>query len=195
MKGKLSFKGDLRAKKIKAKRVHHWLQDIKVAWQLFRYRLGSKISGQLSGIGTLRVRKFNSLTGRWENHGIVGVNCITDTGVAALVDDWHDDSKDITSFNWHDSGTGVGGELAGDTGLGTPCGEARDSGTKSQPSANVLQSVATHTYAGGFAITEHGLFDANAAGVMWDRTVFGEINVEASDKIEFTYQCTITAGG
>lgn len=197
--GVLGFKGELQARLIKGKgsvkRVRHPLQDLKVALAIARFKIGQKISGQVGAIGTLSVKKYNAKKGIWEDHGVVGVKCVTDAGVAFMVDDWDNDATDITTFNWHDSGTGVGAEVVGDTGLGTPCGEARDSGTKSQPAANQLRTIATHTYAGTFAITEHGIFSAVSAGTLWDRTKFTSIGVESGDKIEFTYTLTITAGG
>ena len=98
-------------------------------------------------------------------------------------------------FKFHDSGTGVGAEAAGDSALGTPCGEARDIGTQVNTGGGVYTSVATNTYAGGFAITEHGLFSIAAGGILMDRTVFGAINVVATNQIEFTFTITFTAGG
>jgi hypothetical protein len=143
----------------------------------------------------LSCRKYDSRKGKWVNMGLLSCRVVTDAGVAFMVDDWDDDTTDITTFNWHDSGTGTTGPVVGDTALETPCAEARDSGTKSQPTAPQIRSVATHTYAGTFAITEHGLFSAVTSGTLWDRSTFSAINVVASDKIEFTYTLTITAGG
>ena len=97
-------------------------------------------------------------------------------------------------FKFHDSGTGVGAENAADAALGTPCGEARDVGTQVDNDPTYT-SVATNTYAGGFAITEHGLFNIAAGGILMDRTVFGAINVVATNQIEFTFAITFTAGG
>ena len=120
---------------------------------------------------------------------------VTTAGVNFLVDDWDNTATDITTFNYHDSGTGIVAEAVGDVGLGTPCGEARDAGTKSQPTANQLRTIATHTYAATFAITEHGIFSATTAGTLWDRSVFTAINVVSGDKIEFTYTLTVNSGG
>lgn len=97
-------------------------------------------------------------------------------------------------FKFHDSGTGVGAENVTDAGLGTPCGEARDVGTQVD-GGQTYTSVATNTYAGAFAITEHGLFNIAAAGILMDRTVFGAINVVATNQIEFTFTITFTPGG
>ena len=98
-------------------------------------------------------------------------------------------------FKYHDSGTGTNGELAADSVLQTPCGEARTIGSQVEGTSKQYKSIATHTYAGGFAITEHGLFNAAAAGILMDRTVFGAINVVATDKIEFTFTITFNSGG
>jgi hypothetical protein len=55
--------------------------------------------------------------------------------------------------------------------------------------------VGTISYSGTLAIVEHGLFDQAAqGGTLWDRTVFATINVVSGDAIQFTYDCTLTAG-
>jgi hypothetical protein len=97
-------------------------------------------------------------------------------------------------FKYHDSGTGTTAESNSQTTLITPCGEARDAGTQVEgASANIYKTVATHTYAGTFAITEHGVFSASTSGTLLDRSLFAEINVESGNKIEFTYQLTASA--
>lgn len=129
--------------------------------------------------------------------GAIGKRVVTDDGVAHLVDDWDDGSGNIENFNFHDSGTGVGAEAASDSALGTAAGPTtRATGTKSQPSAPVIRSVGTIAYTGTLAITEHGLFSTSnrATVLLWDRTKFTAINVESGDSIQFTYDCTFTAG-
>ena len=122
--------------------------------------------------------------------------CVTDAYVNLLVDDLQLAVAGHSTFMYHDSGTGVAAEAATDTGLGTPCGEARDTGTQIEgATANIYKSVATHTYGGSFAITEHGLFNAATAGTLMDRTKFAAVNVANGEKIEFTYQLTISSGG
>jgi len=117
---------------------------------------------------------------------------VTTAFVEYIVDNLVAELAPFGDFKWHDSGIGVGGEVIGDVGLGNPCGEARDAGTQVDGGA-LYTSVATHTYAGGFAITEHGLFNVNAAGILMDRTVFSEINVISGDKIEFTFTIQFSA--
>ncbi len=129
--------------------------------------------------------------------GALGKRVVTDEGVAHLVDDWDDGSGNIANFNFHDSGTGTVAEAAADGDLGTPAGPTtRATGAKSQPSANVIRSLGTIAYTGTLAITEHGLFTtaARTTTVLWDRTVFAAINVVSGDSIQFTYDCTFTAG-
>jgi hypothetical protein len=133
--------------------------------------------------------------GSMEDLGVIAQKCVTTAFVNKLVDAFQAAAY-VNSWKYHDSGTGTGNEAVGDTTLGTPCGEARDSGTQVEgASANIYKSVATHTYAGTFAITEHGLFDAATVGTLMDRSKFSAINVNSGDKIEFTYELTCTAGG
>jgi len=143
----------------------------------------------------LSIRVFRK-DGTVEDLGIVSFHSVTDAFVAFLTDSLQGTEADWVNFKYHDSGTGVTGEAAGDTALETPCGEARDIGSQIEgATANIYKSVATNTYAGAFAITEHGLFNAAAAGTLMDRSVFSAIAVTSGDKIEFTYQLTSASGG
>jgi hypothetical protein len=115
-----------------------------------------------------------------------------------MADDFFDASKEITSYDFHDSGTGVVAENVTDTNLGTPAGPTtRATGTPSNPTAPVYRSVGTISYTGTLAVTEHGLFDNATRGTdnLWDRSTFSAINVVNLDSIQFTYSLTITAGG
>lgn len=125
-----------------------------------------------------------------------GHKCVTDAFVAFIVDQLQTETSAFGDFKYHDSGTGTGAEAAGDTTLGTPCGDARDAGTQTEgATGNIYKSVATHTYDESLAITEHGLFNAAADGTLMDRTKFAAVNVANGEQIEFTFQITFTAGG
>ncbi len=135
--------------------------------------------------------------GRMIDLGLLGMRVVTDAGVAHLVDDWDDGSGNIANYNFHDSGTSLTAENATDTNLIAEAGPTtRATGAKSQPSANIIRSVGTIAYTGTLAIQEHGLFTtaSRATDELWDRTGFGVINVDNGDSIEFTYDCTFTAG-
>jgi len=175
-------------------RIRNWYSEL----QMLKVKLGVLLShmlGAMSAVGLLSATIIRA-DGSRINVGVLGMRAVTDTGVAFLVDDWDDGTTSITTMNYHDSGTGVVAENQTDTGMGTQAGPTtRATGVKTQPSANILQSVGTISYTGSLAITEHGLFDQAAqGGTLWDRTKFAAINVESGDSIEFTYQCTLTAG-
>jgi len=176
-------------------RIRNWRSELHMLLVKFGAVIGGML-GVLTMYGTLSAKIIRA-DGTIIDLGPVGMRVVTDAGVAFLVDDWDDDTTDITNMNFHDSGTGdTGGELAADTTLETQAGPTtRATGVKSQPSANILRSVGTIAYTGTLAIVEHGLFSQAAqGGTLWDRTVFSVINVVNLDSIQFTYDCTLTAG-
>jgi len=135
--------------------------------------------------------------GTVEDKGVLCAHVVSDAFVAELVDALQ--AGGVAAFDdykYHDSGTGTNVEAAANTALQTTTGEARTVGTQTEgATANIYKSVGTHTYAGAFAITEHGLLNAAAAGTLMDRSVFTAINVANNDKVEWTYQLTCASGG
>lgn len=125
----------------------------------------------------------------------LGSGLVTNAGVAFMANDFAGISGDITTLNYHDSGTGVTAAAVGDTVLQTPTGNARVAGTQTSPSAGQYRTVATLSYTATAAITEWGLFSASTSGTLWDRKVFAAINVVNGDSVQFTYTLTINAGG
>lgn len=178
-------------------RFRNWSAKRDYLAQLVIAKIGGMF-GLTSARGMLRATLIRA-DGKRVNLGLLSARVITDVGVAFLVDDWDNDAQNITTMNFHDSGTGTAAEAAADTDLATPAGPTtRATGTKSQPAANQLRSIGTISYTGTLAITEHGLFSQAARGgssVLWDRSVFSAINVVNGDSIQFTYTCTVTAGG
>ena len=143
----------------------------------------------------------------WQNDGgarrVVKDRKVTDAYVALLVDELQASQAAHSTFKYHHSGTGVGAENQTDTALGTPVEDAREVGTQAEgATANIYRSVATITYTGTHAITEHGLFNGAGAGgppvvgdTLMDRTVFSAINVVSGNAIELTFEISFTAGG
>lgn len=135
--------------------------------------------------------------------GCVGKRVVTTAGVNYLRDDFAAGagSADISNFKYHGCGTGTTAEAIGDTALVTECTTAlnpdstRGTGTQVNSVAKTYSTVATMTFDGSAAVTEHGLFSAASAGTLWDRTVFSAINVASGDSIQFTYTLTISDGG
>jgi len=163
--------------------------------------------GLTAGLGVLGVgRLYASVLradGTIEHLGLLSTRLVTDNGVAFIVDDWDTGSTEIANLNYHGCGTGTNAEAQGDSALQTESttvlnpDSTRATGTKSQPAANQLRSVGTVTFDGSAAITEHGILSqaATGGGVLWDRSVFSAINVGNGDSIQFTYTCTLSAGG
>jgi len=179
-------------------RLGYRIKNYSALLRTYKALLGAEVAAAMGAVaftGILSLRHYIAAECRWVDLGMVSARVVTDAGVAFLVDDWDNNVTDITTFNFHDSGIGTTAEAQTQTGLVTPTGEGRDAGTKSQPTAPQLRTVATHTYAGPFAITEHGIFSATTAGTMWDRSLFAPINVVSGDKIEFTYTLAVNASG
>jgi len=151
-------------------------------------------------LGVLQMSRLRRFVDAIRKGGIPipGAMLVTNAGVNFLVDDWDADSLNISDMNFHDSGVGIVAAAVGDTALGTASGPTtRATGTKSQPSANIIRSVGTISYTSTLAITEWGLFNtASRATVnLWDRKVFAAINVSSGDSIQFTYSLTVNSGG
>lgn len=208
--GKISMSGALQTKVIRAPKAPlSWRLRNMLRWGYvwgwlvtLLARLFSWLTGAVTITSELRAR-VRYADGRWVDYGVLSRRLITNTGVAFIVDDWDNSATDITNLNYHGVGTGTNAENASDSALQTESTTAlnpdstRATGTKSQPSANVLQSVGTLTFDASAAITEHGIFSqaATGGGTLWDRSVFSAINVASGDSIQFTYAATLTAGG
>lgn len=119
---------------------------------------------------------------------------VTTAFVNYIVDQLIAETSAFGDFKFHDSGTSSQAESNADTALITSCAETRSTGTQIEGGETYeYSSVATHTYAGSFAIVEHGLFNIVTAGILMDRTVFSVINVISGDKIEFTFTIQFSA--
>ncbi len=151
-------------------------------------------NGRVEELGVLRwpwwKRLWHWLT--FDQRGIVtnaGVNYMASDFAAGLA------SPRISAFNFHDSGTGTNAPAVTDTGLQTPAGPVRVTGTQSNPAANQYKTVATITYSSALTITEWGLFSASTAGTLWDRRTFSAISVASGDSIQFSYTLSVNSGG
>ena len=210
MEGSLRPGGQLAARKIPRKAAPlMWRIKNALRWAYIRGWIAAHLVApfaNLWGVATMMGQLEAVLvraSGERIYYGVVGYRVITSAGVAFIVDDWDGSVTDITNFKYHGAGTGTTAEASGDTALVTESTTAlnpdstRATGTQSQPSANILQSVGTLTFDNTAAITEHGLFSqaATGGGTLWDRTVFSAINVNSGDSIAFEYSVTLSAGG
>lgn len=122
---------------------------------------------------------------------------VTTAFVDFIVDQLQTETSVFGDFKYHDCGTGATAEAITDTIMENDTGEARDTGTQTETDHDTYKSVATDTFAGTFAVTEHGLFAVvtTNTGPLMDRTVFAAINVVSTNQIEFTFEISFTAGG
>lgn len=122
----------------------------------------------------------------------VGENTVTTNGKEALARYLYSAATSgANPFKYIAVGTGSAAESASDTALGSEL--ARQTGTASYTSGAIYQVVATFaTNSAAGAITEYGLFTANAAGTLFSRDVESVINVSATDTLQVTYQLTLS---
>lgn len=211
MESKLSMAGALSVRLMRQKAPLSWKIRNAMRWSFIwglivtsLAKLFSWLTGVPTLTSTLRVVHIRGSDKMVTDYGIVSRRVITTAGVAHLVDDWQAGTPRMYNvMHFHGCGTGAAAEASSDTALGTESTTAlnpdstRATGTDTQPSSNVFQSVGTLTFDAGAAITEHGILSqaATGGGTLWDRSVFTAINVVSADSIQFTYQCTISAGG
>jgi hypothetical protein len=200
--GQVRLRGDLSMKVKRAPRAP-WSWRLR-NWLRWPFLVG--LVGWVMGHGYMRLFGAPVLLGRLEarlirkdgsviNYGTLGFRVVTTAFVTFLVDQLQTETSVFGDFKYHDSGVGATAENASDTDMQTTDGESRVTGTQTEASATVYQSVGTIAYTTTKAITEHGLFNASTGVTLMDRTVFSAINVVSGDSIQFTYSLTCSAGG
>lgn len=134
--------------------------------------------------------------------GLASLRVITTAGVNYLAACF-DNTNEPELFKFHGFGTGTTAEAIGDTALVTELtteyavDSTRPTGSQAH-STNTYTTIATLSpdSGGTLAITEHGIFSANAAGTLLDRSKFSAVNLAAgSDSLQATYVLTLAAGG
>lgn len=170
-------------------------------WRMILARQVAKVTGCPVLYGVLSLVKIGP-DGTRLDYGVASLQKVTTAGVNYIATRLVDANTSIGAFDFHGYGTGTTAESNADTALVTELttqyatDSTRPTGTPTNPSANVYQSVATLSpdTGGTIAITEHGLFSATSAGTLLDRSVFSAVNLVAgSDSLQTTYQLTISA--
>lgn len=165
-----------------------WL-DVQVA------KFAAKHTNALALTGELRA-KYLFKDGDIVDYGPLSYRSVTNDFAGLLVDRLHTAGTDLEAMFWyHAAGTDNTAESSGDTALGSEV--LRSTGSSTEASAQVYQSVGTLTFTSSNGILEHGLLngDTSLARIMMDRSIFTQIDVNSSDQIEFTYQLTVQSGG
>lgn len=177
------------------------LRNVRHLWRGLRRIAAAKAFGIQAVQGTLFGTVLRS-SGETVDLGLMSCRVVTNNGVALIVDALDNTLTDAT-IKYHGIGTGSTAEAAGDTALVTELttqynpDNTRATGTFSQPSANVSQSVGTNTVDATAAIQEHGVFSqaATGGGTLLDRSVFSTVSLASGDSLQTTYQLTFTSGG
>lgn len=174
---------------------HKWIYKVRNVFHRLRelWHGDSRTNGFVRCKSVLRAVHFRNGV-PYRDLGVISRRVVTNAGVDFMATEFFDGSVLISTFNWHASGTGAVAENVTDTALGAEVA-SRASGTKTHPGAGLYRTIGVITYAAPLAITEHGVFSANAVGTLWDRSVFAAINVVNTDQIQFTYTLTVVAGG
>lgn len=135
--------------------------------------------------------------GHTEDLGHVGVHLVVTAGKNYIASTF-DNTAEPENLKFHGYGTGTGAAAAGDTGLGTELtteyvtNSTRPTGSQAH-STNTYTTIGTLSpdSGGTLAITEWGLFSANASTTLLDRQVFSAVNLVAtSDSLQTTYVFT-----
>lgn len=134
------------------------------------------------------------------NYGVLSFRVVTTVGVNYIVDAFQN-SVELENMKYHGFGTGGAAEAAANTALTTELtteyatDSQRPTGSTTEgASENIYRTVGTLSPDASCAITEHGIFSANANGVMLDRSLFSAINLISGDSLQVTYDLTFTAG-
>lgn len=202
MNGTIGTSGFLRTQVIRA-------PGPDLAWKIANYTRPAFIKGWLAAhVAAPIARRFGLavMYGKLEavlrradgsviRYGVLDYRVVTTAFVSFVVDQLQTESSLFGDFKYHDAGVGTTAAAVGDTTIETTDGESRATGTQTESSATVYQSVGTVSYTTTKAVTEHGLFNDATTGTLMDRTVFSAINVVSGDSIQFTYSLTIAAGG
>lgn len=123
-------------------------------------------------------------------------NIITTVGKNALASLLNSASAGTSLVTHMGFGSSTMAVAAGDTALGTELvgnGYARVAVTRSNPSANVIQYVATLTgMTVSTTVQEAGLFNAATAGTLFAHQLTGAVTLStSSDSLQITWQVTV----
>lgn len=127
------------------------------------------------------------LTVLWLLVGILllGATMYTQKGEEYVVD-WADGTL-TPDTHYIGAGTGAGNFVKGTNALFTEVGEARVSATKSQPTADKNQWLATQAYTGTKTITNAGVLTLSTAGDLLVAVDSLSIGVNNGDSIQYTF--------
>lgn len=148
-------------------------------------------SGVLNHLAAYGLR-IPYVTGVWASHRTIS-NLVTDAGKAGVASRINGSGGEA-AFTYIAVGTGATAAAAGDTALQTELavsGLSRANATASRVTTDVTNDSArlvnTFSVSGSAAVTESGVLNAAAAGVLLARQVFSAVNVVNGDSLQVTW--------
>ena len=126
-------------------------------------------------------------------------NLVVDTGFNDIIRtnmlNLEADADHVDGCRYVAVGTGTTAAAAGDTALGTETavsGLSRALGTYTEPATKQGRVAKTFSVTGTVAVTEAGLLNAAAAGILLNRQVFAAVNVVSGDELTIQYTFTLS---
>ncbi len=159
------------------------------------------ILNQINGRGKLTFESSLAISaflanGNIDHYGIVSRKAVTADYAEFLIDLMQAADSTFSDFKYHDFGTGTTPADEEDAELETPTGEAREVGSQIEgATAKIYVTVAVHSFASAFTITEHGVLNAAAGEKLLDRSVFDGVEMAVGDRMRATYSLTAISGG
>jgi len=155
-------------------------------------RNGAEMFGFLSAI----VQKTDGST---KDYGLVSVREVTTAFALRLADAMATSGDVIDNFNQHKMGAGSTAETSADTALVTAQAGAQgatgNAAATHGATSNIYRTVGTLTAGSAYGCREHGVFNASTGGILLDRSVVTNIDLNTDDVVTWTYELTVNAGG
>jgi len=147
--------------------------------------------------GFIKIDHFDNAGNLIES--VVTPNALTNTGFAEVAGLFcGDQAASHTAFDYIAVGTGTTAATATDTQLETEETEnslGRSAGTGTRVTTTVAndtcQIVKSFSVTGSVAVTESGVLNAGAAGILLCRQTFSAINVADGDTLQITWKVTV----
>lgn len=166
--------------------------EIWAALKATKPKNGTEMFGFLSAI----VKRTD---GTEQDYGIVSVREVTSAFALRLVDAMMTSDDVIDNFNQHKMGAGSTAETDTDTALVTAQAGAQgatgNAACTHGASSNIYRTVGTLTAGSAYGCREHGVFNASTGGILLDRSVVTNIDLNTDDVVTWTYELTVNAGG
>jgi hypothetical protein len=145
--------------------------------------------------GFLSARVFNPDGTLKQDLGLQSVKEITSAFAENLVDGLMDSDVLMDKFNFHAMGAGSTAETDTETAL-VDENNVKVAGSQTHgATSNIYRTVKTMTADGDFGCREHGIFNTLTGGVLLDRSLVTNIELNSDDNVEWTYELTVNAGG